>query len=96
MNIITEVDLQNYKIILIGTSAHKRNWDPSKAINSNKGFKCMNIIRPLFKYSKNVSSSIPSISKGEGIKLLKKVKTDTDIVYWDDLNELVEHSYFCK
>lgn len=90
LELVTEEDLQNYKLLLIDTSAHKRNWDPSKPINSNKGFKYMNVIRPLFKFSRNNTSSMESLPRGEGIELLKQVKTDTDLVYWDDPNELVE------
>lgn len=88
---LTKEDLQNYRLLLIYTNAHRRNYNSSKPITSNRGFKYMNVIRPLFKFSKNdATSSIESLPQGEGIPLLKKVKKDTDYVYWDDPNELVE------
>ncbi|KAL0820923.1 hypothetical protein ABMA28_005583 [Loxostege sticticalis] len=90
LDFITDEDLQNYKLILMETNAHKRNGDPSKPINSNKGFKYMHVIKPLFKYSRNYTSSVESLPRGEGIDILKEVKKDTDLVYWDDPNELVE------
>ncbi|XP_028164596.1 uncharacterized protein LOC114355776 [Ostrinia furnacalis] len=90
LKIITNEDLQNYKLVLIDTNAHKRNFDPFKPINSNKGFKYMNVIKPLFKFSRSHASSVESLPRGEGIDILKEVKKDTDLVYWDDPNELVE------
>lgn len=90
LNLVTEEDLQNYKLVLIDTNAHKRNYDPLRPVNSNKGFKYMNIIKPLFKFSRNHTSSLESLPQGKGINLLKEVKKDTDLVYWNDPNELVE------
>lgn len=90
LQVITEGDLKNYKILLLETNAHRRNFDPTKPINSNKGFKYMNIIKPLFKFSRNATSSVESLSQGKGLKLLKNLKKNTDYVYWDDPNELVE------
>ncbi|XP_060810225.1 uncharacterized protein LOC132904314 [Amyelois transitella] len=87
---VREEDLQNYKLLLIDTNAHRRNYESSKPINSNKGFKYINVIKPLFKFSKNLTSSVESLPQGKGIPLLKKVKKYTDYVYWDDPNELVE------
>lgn len=90
LDVITDNDLQNYKLLLIDTNAHRRNFDPSKPINSNKGFKYMNVIRPMFKFSRINTTSQESLAHGKGIQLLKKVKKNTDYVYWDDPNELVE------
>ncbi|KAL0852499.1 hypothetical protein ABMA27_014552 [Loxostege sticticalis] len=90
LEMITEEDLQNYKLLLMDTNAHKRGWDPTKPISSNKGFKYMHVIKPLFKYSRNHTSSVESLPKGEGVDILKEVKKDTDLVYWNDPNELVE------
>ncbi|XP_028173187.1 uncharacterized protein LOC114362116 [Ostrinia furnacalis] len=90
LDVITQEDLQHYKLLLIDTNAHKRNFDPTKPINSNKGLKYMRVIKPLFKFSRNHTSSVESLHQGEGIDILKKVKTDTDLVYWNDPNELVE------
>lgn len=90
LDIITEEDLQNYKLLLIDTNAHKRNWKPSNQINGNKGFKYTRVIKPLFKFARNNTSSVESLQRGEGINILKEVKKDTDLVYWNDPNELVE------
>jgi hypothetical protein len=90
LQVITDNDLQNYKLLLLETNAHRRNCDPTKPINSNKGFKYMNIIKPLFKHSRNLTTSTESISEGKGLKLMKNLKNNTDYIYWDDPNELVE------
>lgn len=90
LDIVTDEDLQNYKTVLVDTNAHRRNFDSNKPINSNKGFKYMNVIKPLFKFSRKIATSTESLSHGEGINLLKKVKKDSDFIYWDDPNELVE------
>lgn len=90
LDIITDEDMQNYKLILIDTNAHRRNFNLNKPINSNKGFKYMSIIKPLFKFTRKLTTSTESIPKGEGINIFKKVKKNTDFVYWDDPNELVE------
>ncbi|XP_041985064.1 uncharacterized protein LOC121737453 [Aricia agestis] len=45
---------------------------------------------PLFKFARNNTSSVESLQRGEGINILKEVKKDTDLVYWNDPNELVE------
>lgn len=85
LSVISKEDTKNYKIMLLETNAHRRNYDPSKPIKSNKGFKYINIIKPLF------NDKITSIEgKGVGIPVLKKVKKNVDYVYWDDPNELVE------
>lgn len=90
LDIVTDEDLQTYKTILVDTNAHRRNFDPNKPIKSNKGYKYMNVIKPLFKFSRKITTSTESLPQGEGINLFKKVKKDTDFIYWDDPNELVE------
>lgn len=82
--LITEEDKNNYKNILEKSNAHKRNFDPNNQIQGGKGSKYRNIIKPLF-YTPNNSSK-----SGKGLSTLKEYKTDTDLVYWDDPNELVE------
>lgn len=86
---ITDSDLVNYKLVLLETNAHRRDFSPKKPIKSNKGAKYLNIIKPLFRHSKDYNST-ESLVKGSGISLLKRVKPNTDFVYWDDPNELVE------
>jgi hypothetical protein len=44
----TQSDLKMYKEMILDTSAHKQHYESSKQINSNRGFKYMNIIRNLF------------------------------------------------
>lgn len=75
-----------YKEILIATNAHKRDFDPTGQIKGDKGFKYSNIIKPLFSDSTDIKKS----KRGAGLPSLKKYKKNTELVYWDDPNELVE------
>lgn len=89
LDIITEDDKRNYKILLLETNAHRRDFNPNKAIKSNKGKKYLNIIKPLFQLSKqHVRSDVPTY--GQGLPTMKNVSSDVSYVYWDDPNELVE------
>lgn len=97
LDLVTAKDSQQYKAMLIDTNAHRRDFDPCKPIKSNKGRKYLHIIKPLFKLRKPSSSSISSvisdnddIIEGQGIFLKKKLKKNTDYIYWNDPNELVE------
>lgn len=90
LDVITDVDLNNYKSLLLDTNAHRRDCDPTKPIKCNKGFKYMSVIKPLFQFSRKNIDSEKEIKQGKGIKLNKTVKKDTDYIYWDDPNELVE------
>lgn len=91
LKVINENDKQNYKHILMETNAHRRDFDPKKPLKSNKGMKYNYIIKPLFKLTKSdVTTSNESLVQGKGIAVLKKVKKNTDYVYWDDPNELVD------
>lgn len=85
INLVTNDDLQHYKSMLLDTNAHRRDFDPSKPIKSNKGQKYLQVIKPLFK----LHSQINNQSKGKGLSLTKVWKKNTDFVYWDDPNELV-------
>lgn len=90
LSVITEDDKRMYKDILLDTNAHRRDYDPSKPVKSNKGMKYTAIIKPLFiKLNKNYSS-VESIVQGSGMPIMKKLKPDVDFVYWDDPNELVD------
>lgn len=83
-NLIAEEDKLVYKDILIQTNAHKKGFTPSGQILGNSGVKYTNFIKPLFyELDKN-------IKKGGNINILKKYKTNTDFVYWDDPNEIIE------
>lgn len=92
-NVIDENDKQMYKHILIETNAHRREFNPKKPIKSNKGLKYNHIIKPLFKLVKSdIGTSNESLAQaqGQGLGILKQVKKNTDYVYWDDPNELIE------
>lgn len=89
MKAITNSDLTNYKQILMLTNAHRRDFNPKKPIKSNKGSKYLNVIKPLFKLSKECTST-ESLHQGSGLPTLKKYNKNVDYVYWDDPNELVE------
>lgn len=90
LNLITENDKLNYKAMLLDTNAHRRNYDVSKPIKSNKGLKYTNIIKPLFvKLAKNYASS-ESLTHGSGMSVTKKFNENIDYVYWENPNELVD------
>lgn len=81
LSLVTDSDMQNYKSMLLDTNAHRRDYEPSKPIKSNKGQKYLQVIKPLFKL-KNVV--------GKGLPVVKKWRKNVDLVYWDNPNELVE------
>lgn len=87
LSMIKESDLQNYKMMLITTNAHRRDFDSNKPIKSNKGQKYMQVIKPLFQPPTAIQNNQ---SKGKGLPLTKMWKKDTDFIYWDDPNELVD------
>ncbi|XP_048003424.1 uncharacterized protein LOC125239784 [Leguminivora glycinivorella] len=89
LKLVTEDDKRLYKTLLMKTNAHRRDFDPKKPIKSNKGMKYLNLIKPLFKLSKQRTVSEEYIS-GKGLPSMKKVKRDISYVYWDDPNELVD------
>lgn len=88
ISLITEEDKKSYKEILLLTNVHRRGYDANKPIKSNKGLKYLEIIKPLFTSEKRARSN--SLTYGKGLPLMKKMKSHTDYVYWDDPNELVE------
>ncbi|XP_063360316.1 uncharacterized protein LOC134649490 [Cydia amplana] len=87
---ITDEDKRNYKFLLLETNAHRRDFKPNKPIKSNKGRKYLQIIRPMFKFSKERLTSNESYTQGQGLPIMKKVCNDVSYVYWDDPNELVD------
>lgn len=86
LNIITENDKQNYKTILLDTLAHRRDYDASKPIKSNRGQKYTRIIRPLLKVTENYENMV----HGTGLPAKKILKDNVDYVYWDNPNELID------
>lgn len=89
LDIISESDKHNYKLLLMLTNAHRRDFDPKKQIKSNKGVKYLQIIKPLFKLQ-DQSEHSNKVQKGNGLPMLKKMRKNTDYIYWDDPNELVD------
>lgn len=89
LSLVSENDKQNYKLMLLNTNAHRRDYDPNKAIKSNKGKKYMDVIKPLFQLRNDCTDKI-NLPKGKGLLMLKKLNKDVDYIYWDDPNELVE------
>lgn len=85
--LITENDKINYKDMLDRTNAHKRDFNPDSQTKGDKGLKYRKIIKPLFSQSnkqqveKKVGGYLPK---------LKTYKKNTDFIYWDDPNELIE------
>lgn len=80
-------DLIQYEKILKLTSAHRRKYNPTSQINGNKSNKYINIIGKMFNKK--------SKSTGMGMRIPKMMKLDngvsnTNLVYWDNCNELVE------
>lgn len=83
-HLITKNDKDNYRTILVQTNAHKRNFNSRDQIQGGKGAKYKNIIRPMF----YTTTSTPK--EGGCLPKLKQFKSNTDLVYWDDPNELVD------
>ena len=94
-------DLSNYKQILETTNGHRMGWKKDgiiRRLRSSKKFQL--IIKPLFHLNKNKNS--PSRSSGsmklrktfgEGLpkyKIARSGYTNTDFIYYDDPNELVD------
>lgn len=88
LSLIDKEDITNYKAILLTTNVHRREYDPSKPIKSNKGLKYMTIIKPMFQIPTLEESK--KTLRGGGLPFMKLIKPNTDYVYWDNPNELVE------
>lgn len=84
LKLVTDSDLHHYKLMLLDTNAHRRDFEPTKPIKSNKGSKYMQIIKPLFTQQSLFQS------KGQGLPVTKMWKKNIDLVYWNDPNELVD------
>jgi hypothetical protein len=74
-NLVTQEDMENYKEIVVMTSAHKKSYNPEAQISANSGSKYKKIIAPMFSKS------------GEGLR--EVTGNAIDYVYWNDPNELV-------
>ncbi|PZC85650.1 hypothetical protein B5X24_HaOG215920 [Helicoverpa armigera] len=87
LKLISERDKLVYKDMLHFTNAHKRDFNPNGQIRGDKGTKYRAIIKPLLSV---ISNDKTPIKQGGKLPKLKKYKKNTDLVYWDDPNELVE------
>lgn len=94
LTLVTEKDKTEYKEILINTNAHKRDYDPNGQFKGDKGLKYCAIIKPLFSQQNNGTKDflekLPKLKIGGHLPELKRYKSNTDYVYWDDPNELIE------
>lgn len=79
-------DLKNYKEIILKTNAHKRYYQNNQQIDGSRLPKYRQIIAPLV-----TKKSVHAESVGAGVTLQKQVTNKpTDLVYWNDVNELVD------
>lgn len=85
LSVVTEEDKIVYKDILNETNVHKRNFIAAGQIKGDKGLKYRHIIRPLL-FGQNQDGE----KSGGYIPIHKKYKSNTDYIYWDDPNELIE------
>lgn len=92
LSLVTELDKIVYKDMLHNTHAHKRDFHPNGQIKGDKSLKYRQIIKPLFSQNSYVQDEGPIMKTKSGgfLPKLKKYKSDTDYVYWDDPNELIE------
>lgn len=93
LSLVTETDKIVYKDMLHNTNAHKRDFNPNGQLKGDKGLKYRQIIKPLFSeqnYIQHAEQVVKSKSGGYLPKLKKKYKSNTDYVYWDDPNELID------
>lgn len=90
LNLVSEQDRITYKDILENTHAHKRDFKSTSQIKGDKGMKYNQIIKPLFyEYDQLLENKV--IKRGGSLPCLKKsYKKNTDFIYWDDPNELIE------
>lgn len=93
--LVCEKDMMTYKDILQNTNAHKRHFNAKAQIKGDKGLKYRKIIKPLFSQQsvikKNKKTNLLNKTKSGGfIPLLKKYRSNTDYIFWDDPNELIE------
>lgn len=82
----SENDLKNYQSIMETTNAYKRNYSSFGQIAGNRSYKYMNIIK------KHIAdqNKLMSAAHGEGMALSVLNKKKSELVYWDDPNELVD------
>lgn len=87
-NIVEEKDKLIYKDILIHTNVHKRGYTSNGQIQGNSGRKYCQFIKPLF--NDTVEKQGGNLPVEFQQNMLKTYKSNTDFIYWDDPNELIE------
>lgn len=93
LTVVTDKDKVVYKNMLSITNVHKRDFDPNGQLKGDRSIKYREIIRPLFSEltdSSSYSKSPNAMKRGGSLPSLKKYKANTDLVYWDDPNELID------
>lgn len=74
-------DLNTFKIIIQLTNAHKKNYSPSSPVYRNTSVKYKNVISRIFP----IENASPS---GRGLKM--KSTYETNVIYYNDINKLVD------
>lgn len=82
---VSESDKLIYKDILCNTNAHRRDYKPSGQLKGDKGAKYCTVIKPMFSDAES-----QSVKRGGRLPIFKTYKKNTDLVYWDDPNELID------
>lgn len=86
--LVSETDKAIYKNMLVKTNAHKRDYTAIGQVKGDKGMKYCKIIKTLFN---STSDDTHTFKHGGNIPVLKKAyKKNTDFIYWDDPNEIIE------
>lgn len=87
--IFDDQDLAAYKDILQRTNAHKRGYKYRNNVNRGNSVKYRTVIAKLFpKTLYGGTGRTPS--KGKDLVVMKSLKKNPDIVYWDNANELCD------
>lgn len=94
LTIVSDKDKLVYKDMLHYTCAHKRDYNPKNQLKGDKGTKYREIIKPLFTETFDMDKidieSRNEPKSGGSLPKLKRYKSKTDLIYWDDPNELIE------
>lgn len=85
--LVTEKDKLIYKHMLSITNVHKRDFQPDGQLKGDRSIKYREIIRPLFLELTDLASGSKS---GGSLPKLKKYNPNTDLIYWDNPNELID------
>ena len=79
--------MNNYKDLLNATNAHRKQYSVSEPVRTSRSIKYKNFIAKLFNVSRR-----PSSTSGGSLPqyMIARKNVNTDYVYWDDPNELVD------